>query len=250
MCTLDNNLRAFFALVRAGLWEQDVQLSNYSFLDYKKIYKYSEEQSVVGIVAAGLEHVKDVKFPKDIIISFVGGALQIEQRNKAMNSFVVKLINDLRNYGIRALLVKGQGIAQCYSRPELRSSGDIDLLLDGDSYLKSISYLSSRDKVCEEEIPELLHQSFVVDNWEVELHGSLRGGLTKRIDTIIDRIQAETFDNNKIRIWNHNGVDVFIPAPDNDLIFVFTHILQHFYKEGVGLRQICDLWGHLQTSVA
>ena len=58
---------------------------------------------------------------------------------------------------------------------------------------------------------------------------------------IIDRIQAETFDNNKIRIWNHNGVDVFIPAPDNDLIFVFTHILQHFYKEGVGLRQICDL---------
>ena len=33
---------------------------------------------------------------------------------------------------------------------------------------------------------------------------------------------------------------VFLPAPDNDVIFVFTHILKHFYIEGIGLRQICD----------
>ena len=241
MRTFDNNLQAFFALVRAGLWEQDVRLSSYGFIDYEKVFSYSEEQSIVGIVAAGLEHVIDVNPPKDILLSFVGRALQLEQRNKAMNLFVSKLINDLQGKGINVLLVKGQGIAQCYSRPELRSSGDIDLLLDGDSYRKSISYLSSISKVQEEEIPELLHQSFVVGNWEVELHGSLRGGLTKRIDNFIDRIQTETFDENKIRVWNHNGVDVLIPAPNNDLIFVFSHILQHFFKEGVGLRQICDL---------
>ena len=27
---------------------------------------------------------------------------------------------------------------------------------------------------------------------------------------------------------------------ENDAFYVFTHILQHFYKEGVGLRQVCD----------
>lgn len=31
-----------------------------------------------------------------------------------------------------------------------------------------------------------------------------------------------------------------IPAPDNDAILLFTHILKHYYMEGIGLRQICD----------
>ena len=31
-----------------------------------------------------------------------------------------------------------------------------------------------------------------------------------------------------------------MPSPDNDVVFVFTHILHHFFLEGVGLRQICD----------
>lgn len=38
-----------------------------------------------------------------------------------------------------------------------------------------------------------------------------------------------------------NGrMQVFLPAADEDIVLVFAHILQHFYKEGIGLRQICD----------
>ena len=33
---------------------------------------------------------------------------------------------------------------------------------------------------------------------------------------------------------------VFLPSPDNDVFFVFTHFIKHFYKEGMNLRQICD----------
>ena len=38
-----------------------------------------------------------------------------------------------------------------------------------------------------------------------------------------------------------NGkTQVFLPGYDCDAIYVFTHILQHFYKGGIGLRQVCD----------
>jgi len=40
----------------------------------------------------------------------------------------------LRAAGVETLLVKGQGIAQCYERPLWRASGDIDLLVDADKY--------------------------------------------------------------------------------------------------------------------
>lgn len=33
---------------------------------------------------------------------------------------------------------------------------------------------------------------------------------------------------------------MFLLAPNEDVVYVFTHILQHFYMGGIGIRQICD----------
>ena len=41
-------------------------------------------------------------------------------------------------------------------------------------------------------------------------------------------------------MWKNGETDVLLPSPNNDVIFVFTHILQHFFMGGIGLRQICD----------
>ena len=43
-----------------------------------------------------------------------------------------------------------------------------------------------------------------------------------------------------MRVWKNGEAEVLLPAVDNDVLFVFTHFLNHFYKEGVGVRQICD----------
>ena len=123
---LDNNQRAFFELLRAGLWEKDIRLSQYKNIDYSVIMRLAEEQSVLGLITAGLEKVTDVKIQKEVILQFVGSTLQIEQQNKAMNAFIAVLIEKLRKEDIYAILVKGQGIAQCYEHPFWRSSGDVD----------------------------------------------------------------------------------------------------------------------------
>ena len=119
MCLRDNTVKknntigAFFALLRAGLWEKDVCLVEYGKIDFGEIYHLAEEQSVVGLVAAGIEHVVDIKVPQEIALLFVGQTLQIEQRNSAMNSFIGQLIGKMKAADIYTLLVKGQGIAQC-----------------------------------------------------------------------------------------------------------------------------------------
>ena len=45
---LDNNQQAFFALVRAGLWEKDVRLLPYGEVDYAAVMRLAQEQAVVG----------------------------------------------------------------------------------------------------------------------------------------------------------------------------------------------------------
>lgn len=92
MQSLDNNTQAFLALVRAGLWETDVQLSQFNSIDFLQVLKLADEQSVVGLVAAGLEHVTDVRISKESVLQFVGQALQLEQRNSSMNKFIGELV--------------------------------------------------------------------------------------------------------------------------------------------------------------
>lgn len=237
---LDKNQQAFFELLRAGLWEKDARLSPYKDIDFSAIMRLAEEQSVVGVVAAGLEHVIDVKVPQVWALQFAGQAIQLEQRNKAMNAFVAKLIELLRKEDVYAILVKGQGIAQCYEKPLWRASGDVDLLLSESNYERAKDFLTPLATDVETEYTHFKHQGMTVNGWVVELHGTLHSRLSKRVDNGIDEVQKDVFYGGNVRSWDNGGTQVFLPSPDNDVIFVFTHILHHFFFEGIGLRQICD----------
>ena len=234
------NKEAFFALLQAGLWEKEVRLATFGEVDYSEIFKLSEEQSVVGLITAGLEQVVDVKVPQEWTLQFIGRALQIEQRNKAMNEFVEKVITLLRKNDVYALLMKGQGIAQSYEKPLWRVSGDVDLLLSDDNYEKAKKLLASLATDIETEFTHFKHQGMTIEGWVVELHGTQHSRLSRRVDNMIDSVQGDVFFGGEVRSWQNGKTQVFLPSPDNDVIFVFTHILHHFFFEGIGLRQLCD----------
>ena len=237
---LNNCQQAFLALVSAGLWERSVPHFQYGDMDFEEIYRLAEEQAVIGLVAAGLEKVDGLIIPKRWALKFAGSALQIEQRNSAMNKFVAELIQKLSEKGVYALLVKGQGIAQCYERPLWRSCGDIDMLLSESNYTQAKEILLPIAQMVEKEEPYERHLGMTVDNWMVELHGSLRTWVSLKIDRGIDNLQNELFYGGSVRSWVNGGTQVFIPSVNIDVLLIFTHILKHYYIEGVGLRQICD----------
>lgn len=76
--------QAFFALVRAGLWE-NIMVNGEGFkvngspltisdgVDWNEVLDLAEEQSVVGLLAAGIEHVVDGKpQKKDVLLTVYG----------------------------------------------------------------------------------------------------------------------------------------------------------------------------------
>lgn len=235
--------KEFFELVRAGLFPSKVAriLDHGVPVDWNAVCRLAEEQSVVGLVAAGIDALPpSERPPQQVVLQFVGQTLQLEQRNKAMNEFVARLIEKLRANDIYALLVKGQGIAQCYEKPLWRASGDVDLLLSDGNYEKAKELLIPLASDVEQEYTHFKHIGMTIDVWVVELHGTLHSRLSKRVDRMVDDAQTNVFYGGNVRSWDNNGTQIFIPAPNEDVIFVFTHILHHFYIEGIGLRQICD----------
>ena len=255
---LDKNQQVFFELVRAGLWEREARLSQFNDIDYAAVMEMADEQSVVGLVTAGIEANTNYSdgtnnnIPKEWNLQFIGSTLQIEQQNKDLNVFLARLIEKLRREDIYALLVKGQGIAQCYEKPLWRASGDVDLLLSDTNYEKAKKVLIPLAEDVEKEFKTFKHLGMTMKGgFVVELHGTLHSRLSRRIDKVIDEAQRDVFYGGSVRPWMNGGTTVFLPSPDNDVIFVFTHILHHYYIEGIGLRQICDwcrlLWTYRES---
>lgn len=231
----------FFKIVEAGLWEKDIQPSRYGdSIDFSEVYHLAEEQAVIGLVAAGIEHFVDIKVSQDIVLQFIGTTLQLEQRNQAMNQFVAKLVKKLRSNDIYTLLVKGQGVAQCYERPLWRACGDVDLYLSKDNYEKAKSCLIPLAQNVEEEDKKRLHLGMTIEDFVVELHGTMYTGLSRKINRVSDEVYQDLFYSGNVRSWNDGGTQVFLPNPDNDVIIIFNHFINHFYGEGIGLRQVCD----------
>lgn len=239
-----NTIDAFFALLRAGLWEQGVRLSSFEPFDFAVLYELAEEQSVAGLIAAGLEHVEDRKVKKQEAMPFLKNVFSLEGQNASMNSFIADIVVKMREAGIYPLLVKGQGVAQCYTRPLWRSAGDVDFLFDAENYEKAKAFLLPMATSSEREVRYKKHLAMVFDSWVVELHGLMPTEISRRINAGIEEIQENIFGKGGIRVWKNGKVDVFLPAPDNDIILIFTHFLQHFFVGGVGLRQIAD-WSRL-----
>jgi hypothetical protein len=65
-------------------------------------------------------------------------------------------------------------------------------------------------------------------------------GLSKRVERMLDKVQHDIFYGGQVSSWMNGQTQVFLPAANEDVVYVFAHILQHFYKGGIGLRQICD----------
>ena len=235
-------IRAFFALVKGGLWGENVRILSFGKIDYDDLYRLATEQAVVGLVAAGLELLIDVKIPQVVALNFAGAMLQLEQRNKAMNAFIAETVERMRLAGINSMLVKGQGIAQCYEKPLWRTSGDVDFVFCDDNYPKAKAFFLPQSCGHKSERQYSKEFGLNIDQWLVELHGTQRTGLSSRIDKILDTLQKSAFYDGKVRFWMNGNTQVFIPNADEDVLFVFTHLLKHFYKgEGVNVRQICDL---------
>lgn len=205
---------------------------------------------MVGVVAAGIEHLKGREMRASELRDFLDTVIYLDKRNVSMDAFVGELFQRLEGAGIRALLVKGQGVAQCYERPLLRMSGDIDLLLDADNYLKAKAFLCPlADKVSDEQVGKK-HLGMYLGPWHLELHGTMRTGLPTRANTVIDRVQQDCMDGN-VRLWRNGNTDIPLPGPTNDAVFIFTHFLNHFFIGGIGVRQVCDwcrlLWTYRES---
>ena len=269
-----NTLSSFFALLKAGLWlESEKLVSLDGSVDWDKVYQLASEQSVIGLVIAGIERLKSINpnlnIPQEILLQWIGEVQVIEQQNKKLNEAAEHLTRIFRNGGLRSCVLKGQGVARLYDvrckKSDVRSQnseqssesskvqesqgargslslrrqpGDIDLWVEGGrekvlQFLKS-SYLKTGTVV--------IHHvdTSIIDGVETEVHflpsysyNYLRYVKYKKFFKEEANQQFDHFDEQ---------VGFAYPTLRFNAVYMMMHIFRHVFNEGIGLRQLMDYY--------
>ena len=124
----------FFEQLRISLGTQQ----NFSCFptdeEWIALFDLSVKQSLSGVMMCGFEKTLENDVPKkpSVLFEWIGVQQKIIAQNTLQNRRAKELYEIFKEGGYKSCVLKGQGTATYYEKPELRQCGDIDLWVEGD----------------------------------------------------------------------------------------------------------------------
>lgn len=233
-----NNL--FFELIRVSIGVGGGGLSKTpTNEEWKALYDTARKQSLVGVCFAGVQKLVEQKqAPEEMLyLTWMGMAAKIQQRNEVVNQQTAQFYKKLADDGYRACVLKGQSVNSLYDNLRgLRQSGDIDMWM-----------VAEPDKVIEwaRATGSMYYYDYhhadlsLYQDTEIELH--YRPSLSRNLVRNARLQKWFKTEGSKHIIFNDN---LGFATPDFifNVVLTMNHNLWHFLYEGVGMRQLLDLY--------
>lgn len=237
---MKNQLRdIFLQLLRIGLWGNgklilDKPLSEPEWL---QLHHFSINHTVEAIIYDSFKFLKEDQLPSHALrLKWTVRVDKIERYNIRMNSVIASQYNTFCKIGLRPILQKGQGVANCYINPLHRMSGDIDWYFEDNGYKRARSWLK------EQNIPfrdlAAFSLDYDLDNVTVEHHKKLFDIQNPFKISYLNDLKKRYRDKHQILTINDTPIKLL--ASELQIFQVNIHILKHLLAFGIGLRQVCD----------
>ena len=241
----------FFELIQVAIGRRGALSHVPSAEEWSALYGLSVKQAVAGVCFCGVQRLAVEQrscLPALLKMQWLALATQIQARNELMNRKCVELQRILAEEGMNSCILKGQGVAKLYKirNEELgvrngvnlglyRQSGDIDVWVD-----------KVRDDVIDFVMQNAPTREFdqkhihfhVFEDVDVEMHWIPVNMESPRFN----RILGEYFRKESSRQFANSSGKVCYPTVDFQLVHQLLHVYAHYVYEGVGLRQMMDLY--------
>lgn len=229
----------YIEFLRWCLYPTDVLPKCVADIDWQELLEFAKKQTIVGIYWQGIQRLGDIanRPSEDDVMEWMGEYKKITRRNTKIDTAVANLTKFMNDNGIDFFVFKGQTVAQYYSQPEMRSSGDIDFYVFSKGRERAKKLLGEKVPLTDDHSGQ--HWEFTYDGipYEMHYHTAVFASNSKLRywDNLIDSCFDGKLDHVEI-----NGVSVPTLPPTINAIYLFIHIYHHFLKEGIALRQFID----------
>ena len=243
-----NNL--FFELLRLSIGTGESLTHQPSADEWKDLYKIAVKQSLLGVCMAGVKKNMTLlkqeavvsTLPPKLYLQWLGASAQIQECNKWLSTCCADFEQKLLNDGFKSCVLKGQGLAALYGElKQLRQPGDIDVWAIGETQ-KVIDWARKTGTMT---FYDYHHADLsLYKNAEVELH--YRPTLSRNLLRNA-RLQKWFRSEGEKHILYKEELGFTVPDYIFNVVLVLNHNFWHLMYEGVGLRQVVDLFFVLRS---
>lgn len=230
----------FLSLLRAALWGEKPDASLFAEAEWKQIFRLADIQTIPSLIVDGMGMLppESMHIPIQEKLKRIGRMKQMERTNSLHRSVIVKIDEALRAEGIRAVFMKGQTTALRYPNPLHRTPGDIDFVVSAGDFDKTMAVMEKIGKVDHDLIHEH-HGMAWVDGVTVEPHYKVHNYQCPSTDRAMHALFCDVFPDG-LASADMDGYQVPIFPPTFESVFLISHMVNHVYEEGLGLRQVID----------
>lgn len=201
-------------------------------VNWNKLIELSSIHSVCGIIYLSLKE-KNIKRKK--LMDY------LQYRFNKESAFAIRqqilydrTLSLFEKYGIKNIVSKGYVLKKLYPNEELRTMGDMDILICEENSKRT-------DKILKE-------NGYTVNNLFVNEISYTKSGCAVEVHTsLMDDDLGNDFDyssyfNEKSKFaLPYRGKYTYVLKNEDHLIYLIAHIAKHFYNEGCGIRMIMDI---------
>ena len=237
-------INPILSLIRIALGSQE-PFSLPANVDWEKVIQSAMSCGLDALAFEGLQTVYEQqseltdaldKSLGEVKYDWMGFTIQAKQDYELYQNKLRNLAAFYRAEGLRMLVLKGYGLSLDYPVPSLRPTGDIDIYLYGrgeeaDNQIKERLGLSVK-------LNEDKHSTFTYKGLSVENHAHFLNVIEHRSLRGIESFLVE--EASRAKAVSLDGVDIFVPTPLMNAVFLPCHMISHFVFGGIPMKQLVD----------
>ena len=236
----DMNFR-FLQVLRAALKGEKLNRNDLTPEQWRELLAMAEAHKLLPLVLDSLQNCPGLQSMDGAQLA----AFRRQARHHVMMQTLrtgefLALNRTLRAAGIMPLVVKGLICRQLYPKPDLRPSGDEDVLVSEEQFALCCRLMTDAGMTPGTEEPEAYEVPFrkTGSPLYIELHKHLFQP-ESQVYGDLNRFFENVFENPvELEI---GGDRVMTMAPTDHLLYLICHAFKHFLHSGFGIRQVCDI---------
>lgn len=232
---MDNHSQLLIELIRRAIL-QDKSEFIFEPADWEKFYQKARIHEVHTVIYPVVAALPPQLGPGNLLKTRWHTETLLSSMHQLQNiKRISEVLRVLHQEGVPVIALKGLVLMNDYPYPELRTMGDVDLLVQpkdlryAEEILKALGYL--------EGVRGSKHITYECPNQlPIELHWSL---IDER-----DWKQAKEFNDivwEYARLQSSHEAPAYHLSPEDMVLHLLLHMGTHLKHSGFGLRQLCDL---------
>ncbi len=194
-------------------------------VDLKKVLEFARVHNVQGIIAQQIKLLPSEYQLTDelesVLPQYIGRTVQKsaikENALKAVDAFLCEK-------NIDHLYVKGAVVKKYYPVPELRTSGDIDIIVRSNAFESIVDIFKDSEFFVKSVITDTLTVNYSGTDFEIHKYAD---------------VNSEYFDDI-FSLCSNNGCSYYLDEY-NHLAYIICHLCKHLSYRGAGIRMLLDI---------